>query len=72
MLLTLSKTALLRFFSVIAALVAALGSGPAIAQTQDIVIGQVAPLSGQIYFDYINAKGGIKGRLLAHKTCSER
>ncbi|MFD2273776.1 hypothetical protein ACFS07_29545 [Undibacterium arcticum] len=34
------------FFSAMTALVAALVSGPAIAQTQDIVIGQVAPLSG--------------------------
>src|SRR4051812_35809386 len=50
-----------------------------LAQAQDIVVGQVAPLSGvladtgrdmvlggQIYFDYINAKGGIHGRRIKH------
>ena len=76
MLPTLSK--LQRALAVIASLLA-LGAGPACAQTQDIVIGQVAPLSGvladtgremvlggRIYFDYINAKGGIKGRRIRH------
>lgn len=79
MLPTLSKTALLRSFPAISALLAALASVPAIAQTQDIVVGQVAPLSGvladtgremvlggQIYSDHINAKGRIKGRRIKH------
>ena len=79
MLPTLSKTALLRSFSATTALLAALVAVPALAQTQDIVVGQVAPLSGvladtgremvlggQIYFDSINAKGGIKGRRIRH------
>ncbi|HSV45193.1 MAG TPA: ABC transporter substrate-binding protein [Ramlibacter sp.] len=54
-------------------------TGPAPAQGRDIVIGQVAPLSGvladtgrdmvlggKIYFDHVNAKGGINGRPIRH------
>ena len=61
----------------------ALGSALALptvrARAPDLVIGQVAPLSGvlastgaqmvsggRIYFDHVNAKGGIHGRAIQH------
>lgn len=67
------------FLCIIAAGVLTLVQRDAIAQTQDIVVGQVAPLSGvqadtgrdmvlgaKIYFDYINRNGGINGRPIKH------
>lgn len=57
------------------AVVAALLAGAGMAQAEDIVVGQVAPFSGpqavtgqsiragaQLYFDAVNAHGGIHGR----------
>lgn len=80
---TLSKkTSLGRTFAMLRCLIAALSVATTCAaqsQAPDIVIGQVAPLSGvleetgrdmvlggKIYFDYINANGGIKGRRIRH------
>lgn len=55
-----------------------IGSGPATA-ADDLVIGQVAPLSGvladtgkdmvlgaKVYFDYVNDNGGVHGRKIRH------
>ena len=61
----------------------ALGSALALptvrARAPDLVIGQVAPLSGllastgaqmvlggRIYFEHVNARGGIHGRAIQH------
>lgn len=68
----------------------ALGLGSALALPQvraraaDLVIGQVAPLSGvlastgaqmvvggRIYFEHVNANGGIHGRMIRHRVVDD-
>lgn len=61
------------------ALAAALLAVPGLAGAQDIVVGQVAPLTGvladtgkdmvlgaRVYFDHVNDSGGIGGRKIRH------
>ena len=65
------------------ALLALAWAAPA-ARAQEVVIGQVAPLSGvlastgrqmviggQIYFDAINAQGGIHGAKIRHEVVDD-
>lgn len=79
MLYAVKKIISKRLMCAVAASGLALAPGLSAAQTNDIVVGQVAPLSGvladtgrdmvlggQIYFDHINAKGGINGRRIKH------
>lgn len=61
------------------AALAATALGPARARTGDLVVGQVAPLSGvlastgaqmvlggRIWFEHVNAQGGVHGRKIEH------
>ncbi len=63
----------------IASLVLALALAPVPASAEDLIIGQVAPLTGvlgdtgkemvlgaKVYFDHVNARGGVNGRKIKH------
>lgn len=66
------------------ALLGAVGAGSTPAQAADLVVVQIAPLSGvlastgkqmvlggQIYFDSVNAKGGVHGAKIKHEVLDD-